>query len=78
MNELQSYQLMNEKKVANLLSISVSKLQKDRILGRGPKYVSYGRCVRYRTRDVYAFIEANTRKSTSDTQPKTHSSAPVE
>lgn len=69
MNDLQSYQLMNEKEAAALLAVSVSKLQKDRIKGQGLKYISYGKCARYRKSDIFAFIEMNTRKSTSDKQP---------
>lgn len=64
---LQAYQLINEKEAAALLSVSVYKLQKDRITGQGLRYVSYGRCVvRYRLNDIANFIEANTRRSTSE------------
>ena len=65
-NTIQAYQLINEKAAAALLDVSVYKLQKDRITGQGLRYVTYGRCVRYRLNDIAAFIEANTRRSTSE------------
>jgi len=69
MNDLQTYQLMTEKEAAALLAVSVSKLQKDRVKGGGLKYISYGKCVRYRKSDIIEFIEMNTRNSTSDKRP---------
>lgn len=65
LNNLPAYQLINEKEAAAILRVSVSKLQKDRMTGCGLRYVSYGKCVRYRLDDIATFIEANTRLSTS-------------
>jgi len=64
-DSIQAYQLINEKEAAALLGITIYKLQRDRIIGRGLRYVSIGRCVRYRVSDIVAFIEANSRRSTS-------------
>ena len=62
---LQSYELINEREVAKILCVSVSKLQKDRIQGDGVPFVSLGRSVRYKISDVVAYIEGNKRSSTS-------------
>ena len=63
--KLPDYALLTEKETAAILRISTSKLQKDRVHGRGLRYVLCGKCVRYRLSDITAFIEANTRQSTS-------------
>lgn len=58
--------LLSEKTVAKMLSISVSLLQHQRLVGKGLKYVKIGRAVRYATSEVIRFREANTRQSTSE------------
>jgi hypothetical protein len=60
-----NYELLNEKEAAAILRVSVSKLQKDRIRGDGVPFVSLGRSVRYKTKDIISYIEENTRSSTS-------------
>lgn len=58
-------ELLNEIMVAQLLGVSVQKLQRDRWAGRSIPYVKLGRAVRYRVEDVEAYLAANTRTSTS-------------
>lgn len=54
-------QLMDEKQAADLLCYSVRALQNWRCRGGGPKYVKVSaRSVRYRRRDLLAWIEART------------------
>ena len=60
--------LLSEEQAANLLGHETRTLQKWRVTGNGPVYVNFSRrSVRYRRRDLLAFIEAHTRTSTSDT-----------
>ena len=59
--------------VAFLLGVTVRTLETWRLRGGGPRYIALGhRTVRYRRRDVLAFMQARERRSTSDpggTQP---------
>lgn len=48
--------MMNEKKLASLLGVSVSKVQKDRARNVGVPYCKIGRSVRYNIEDVNAYI----------------------
>jgi hypothetical protein len=52
--------LLREQDAADLLSLSVRTLQSWRIRIVGPPFVQVGRAVRYRRRDVIAWIDANT------------------
>jgi hypothetical protein len=49
--------LLTEHDVARLLGRKLKTVQKDRLLGRGPRYLKIGRSVRYRPADIAAFIE---------------------
>ena len=49
--------LLTEHDVARLLRRKLKTIQKDRLLGRGPRYLKIGRSVRYKPADVAAFIE---------------------
>jgi hypothetical protein len=52
--------LLREQVAADLLSLSVRTLQSWRIRMAGPPFVQVGRAVRYRRRDLIAWIDANT------------------
>ena len=52
--------LLKEQDVANLLGLSVRTLQSWRARLAGPPFVHVERAVRYRRRDLIAWIEANT------------------
>jgi len=52
--------LLREQDAADFLSLSVRTLQSWRIRLAGPPFVQVGRAVRYRRRDLVAWIEANT------------------
>jgi predicted DNA-binding transcriptional regulator AlpA len=45
--------------------LSVSTLNKLRLVGGGPRFAKLGRAVRYRVADIDAWIEASLRSSTS-------------
>lgn len=55
--------------VAFLTGKSLRTLEADRLRGGGIRYFKIGRAVRYRRRDVTAWIEARLRHSTSDPGP---------
>jgi hypothetical protein len=59
-------ELLNEEEAGRTLKIAVKTLQSWRSRGGGPPYIKLGRCVRYRIRDLEAFISAQCRFSTSD------------
>lgn len=63
-------ELINERMAAETLAVAVRTLQWWRIRGGGPKFVKLGRAVRYRRSDLLAWIDANTRRSTSATAPE--------
>jgi predicted DNA-binding transcriptional regulator AlpA len=52
--------LLNEVHAAELLGISVRTLQSWRTRRAGPAFVRVGRAIRYRRRDLIAWIDANT------------------
>jgi hypothetical protein len=58
--------LLTEIEAAQLRRQSVRTLQAERLRGDGCPFVKLGRSVRYRRRDVTAFISANVRTSTTD------------
>jgi predicted DNA-binding transcriptional regulator AlpA len=58
--------LLTESEIARLTGRGVATLQKDRIRGEGPPFVKIGRLVRYQASAVQAWLDANTRRSTSD------------
>lgn len=63
-------QLMNERAAADLLCYTVRALQNWRHRGGGPQFIKVSaRSVRYRKRDLLAWVEARTVASTS--QPLT-------
>lgn len=52
--------LLTEVQAADFLSLSIRTLQAWRLRGAGPAYVQAGRAVRYRRRDLIAWIETHT------------------
>jgi hypothetical protein len=52
--------LLKEQEAADLLDLSVRTLQSWRLRLAGPPFVQVGRAVRYRRRDLIAWIDANT------------------
>jgi predicted DNA-binding transcriptional regulator AlpA len=52
--------LLKEQDAAELLDLSVRTLQSWRVRLAGPPFVQLGRAVRYRRRDLIAWIDANT------------------
>jgi len=61
--------LLNEREAAAFLGYSVRCLQNWRLRGGGPMYVKAKRSVRYRGRDLLAWVEGNLRRTTSDPGP---------
>jgi|GEM_PF-268872 excisionase family DNA binding protein len=61
--------LLHESEVAELLSVKVTTLRRWRWARKGPAWIKVGGCVRYRRRDVDAFIEAN-RQGPYETLPQ--------
>jgi len=55
--------LLKEEDAGYLLNLSVRTLQAWRIRMAGPPFVQVGRAVRYRRRDLLAWIDANTIRS---------------
>jgi hypothetical protein len=52
--------LLTEAEAADFLKLSVRTLQAWRVRVAGPAFVHVGRAIRYRRRDLIAWIEANT------------------
>lgn len=66
--------LVNEREAAEFLGYTIRALQNWRVRGGGPVFVKVSeRSVRYRRRDLMAWIEAKRRTSTSDPGPHGHS-----
>ena len=51
-----SQNLLNERAVAHLVSMSVSSLRRWRRLGKGPRFIKLYRSVKYRADDVTAWL----------------------
>lgn len=56
----------SQEEMAAKLGKSVAWAARARWAGTGPKYLKIGKSVRYRGADVLAWLEGNTRTSTSD------------
>ena len=59
--------MLREQEVADFLNLKVATLRRWRWSGDGPPFVKLNGAVRYRQSDLEAYIEAQTRHSTSDT-----------
>lgn len=57
--------LINSSQAATLLGVRVTTLESFRIRGTGPAYRKIGRLVRYEERELWEWLEAQTRTSTS-------------
>jgi hypothetical protein len=58
--------LLNETEAAALLNLAVPTLRRWRWSGDGPRFAKIGRAVRYDPRVLRAYIETQTRCSTTD------------
>ena len=59
--------LLRPRDAATMLGLSESTLAKLRLSGGGPEYLKLGRCIRYARKSLDSWIQARTRRSTSDT-----------
>jgi hypothetical protein len=59
-------QLLTVNEAAKILRCSVASLNRWRLTGEGPRFIYVGRRVRYARTALAAFINASTRRSTSD------------
>lgn len=62
--------LLAEVAAAEMLGLSTRTLQSWRIGGSGPAYVRAGRAIRYRRRDLLAWIDANTIRGVGQTDDR--------
>ena len=58
--------LLRETEAAALLNLETATLRRWRWAGKGPKFRKIGGAVRYHPHDLTAFIDASTRRSTSE------------
>ena len=58
--------LLTAKEAARLLKVSVSWLAKARLRGDGPRYVKFGRSVKYQGLDLIEYRKSKKRHSTSE------------
>lgn len=49
---------MNESQVAQLASVSIALVRKWRRQGTGPRFLKLGRLIRYRVKDVDAWLDS--------------------
>lgn len=61
--------LLTAKEVADILRVSVNALTQLRFRGSGPRYIRFGRSVRYRVSDVNAYIKAAAALAEDDSDP---------
>jgi hypothetical protein len=59
-------QLLNQTQAAEVLAVNPRTLEGWRFKGGGPRFVRVGRRVRYRMRDLRAWIEERTFESTTE------------
>ena len=58
--------LINEKEAALILGCSIHKMQKDRRVGSPIPFIKVGRSVRYKRKDIEAYLEQQYFTSTSE------------
>ena len=58
--------LLDQRKAAEILGVSVRTLERHRITGTGPQFCRLGRLVRYRECDLDDWVSRSLRTSTSD------------
>lgn len=65
---MNNLEILTQDEAANLLRVSPRTLERMRMTGTGPRYTRMSaRRVGYRQSDIEAWLDANTRTSTSDT-----------
>ena len=74
MNE-QQISAMTEQEVARRLRLSVATLRAWRLRRRGPRYVRFGRAVRYLASDIDLFVQSC---AVDDASDQVESSTPIE
>jgi len=57
---------LNTRQAAKLVGLAPNTLEIWRLRGCGPKYIKFGRAVRYRLTDLETYIQEQTRQSTSE------------
>lgn len=60
--------LFNTREAAEVLGLKPATLEVWRWVGRGPRYVKAGRCVRYRQEDLEEYISSRTFDSTTEAE----------
>ncbi len=64
------YELITEMPAAEFLNLTPRKMQKDRQVGGGPKFIRISaRCIRYRRIDLREYAEARMISNTSEPNP---------
>lgn len=63
---LATTRLLRTKEAAHRLGVSVSFLNKARVVGDGPEFIKLGRAVAYQEDDLAVWLHARKRRSTSD------------
>jgi predicted DNA-binding transcriptional regulator AlpA len=58
--------LLNQHQAAHCLGLSVRALERHRVVGTGPRFISLGRLVKYRECDLAAWVQESARLSTSE------------
>jgi predicted DNA-binding transcriptional regulator AlpA len=66
MDDLDLEALLTGREAAEFLRLSERTMERYRTAGTGPQYIAMGRAIRYRRRDVLAWIERSARQSTSE------------
>lgn len=61
--------LLTGREAAALLKLSERTMERHRTAGTGPRFSALGRAIRYRRRDLLAWVEAAARRSTSEPTP---------
>jgi hypothetical protein len=58
--------LLNQVQAARFLTVNPRTMEGWRYKGEGPRFIRVGRAVRYRLRDLHAWLERNTFRSTTE------------
>lgn len=65
--EISPFRMLRQKDVAEMLEMTESWLEQMRLRGGGPLFCKFGKSVRYKSEDIYAWIDMQRRCSTSQT-----------
>lgn len=63
---MESSRLLNQTEVAEFLGLSEAWLERARWAGDGPRYIKFGRAVRYKFSDLEKYLANRERTSTSE------------